>query len=85
MKPKYEFLISKGTIIFYKYILKIDSKILSLSPSFIVKRSVLFGQESDNKTLCMSYAKPSWRHPKELKYTAVIAQNQKQKVITNLH
>jgi len=32
----------------------------------------------------MSNATQSWRHPKELKYRAVIAQNHKQEVITNL-
>jgi hypothetical protein len=36
----------------------------------------------EKKTLCINDAKQSWRHPKELKYMAVIAHNQKQKVTT---
>jgi hypothetical protein len=35
--------------------------------------------------LYISNKKLSWRHLKDLKYKAVIAQNSKQKVITNLH
>jgi len=52
---------------------------------YCIKLSILFGWGSDNKMLYMSNAKLSWRHLKDLKYTAVIAQNSKQKVITNLH
>ncbi len=52
--------------------------------SVIVELFVFFGQRSDNQTLCVSAAKISQRHPKELKYTAVFAQNHKHEVITNL-
>jgi hypothetical protein len=34
--------------------------------------------------LFMSNVKQSWRHPKELKYMAIIAHNHKGEVITNL-
>jgi hypothetical protein len=51
---------------------------------YCLKWSILFGRGSDNKMLCMSNAKPSWCHLKDLKYMAVIAQNHNQKVIANL-
>ncbi len=38
-------------------IVKIDSKIVYLSPSMIVKRSILIGQGSDNKMLCKKVTK----------------------------
>ncbi len=45
---------------------------------YCIKWSILFVRGNDNTTLCKGYAKLSWRHPKDLKYTAVIAQNHKQ-------
>jgi len=50
-------------------------QIVSLSPSVTANWSVLLGQGSINKMLCIGNTKRRWCHPKELKYTAVIAQN----------
>ncbi len=49
-----------------------------------IKQSIIFGWGGDNKILFISNAKLSWHYLKDLKYTAVIAQNHKGKVITNL-
>jgi len=90
-KSLYFFIISKLfiylTLLMWSqkcYYLKIDSTYsLSVYVS-IVKRTIVFGWGCDNKTLCISNTKLKGCHLKYMKYTAVIAQNHKQKVITNI-